>query len=50
MPVHSSTMSTSDQGRSAGFFSAVTRIGPRPTSMVSVPVVTVAGNFPWTES
>ena len=27
MPVHSRTISTSDQGRSAGFFSDVTRIG-----------------------
>ena len=31
-------------------YEIVTRIGPRPTSIVSAPVVTVAGNFPCTES
>ena len=50
MPVHSSTMSTSPQGRSAGLRSAVTRIGPRPTSMLSAPVVTSCGKRPCTLS
>ena len=45
IPVHSITTSTSAQGRSAGFFNAVTIIGPRPTSIQSAPVVTVAGGF-----
>ena len=35
MPVHSSAMSTSFHGSALGSRSAVTLIGPRPTSMVS---------------
>ena len=50
MPVHSSATSTSCQGRAAGSRSDVTRIGPRPASMLSPVVVTVPGKRPWTES
>ena len=50
MPVHSIAMSTSPQGSAFGSRSAVTLIGPRPTSMVSPETVTVPGKRPWTES
>ena len=50
MPVHSITMSTCAQGRSAGFLIAVTWIGPRPASMVVSVVVTVPGKRPCTRS
>ena len=50
MPVHSITISTSPQGRSAGLRIAVTCIGPRPTSMVFSVVVTSAGKRPCTLS
>ncbi len=45
-PVHSSAMSTSPQGSSFGSRIAVTRIGPRPASIVSPETVTVPGNLP----
>ena len=50
MPVHSSATSTSFQGSALGSRSAVTLIGPRPTSMVSPLTVTVPGKRPCTLS
>ena len=52
MPVHSSAISTPSAlcGRSLGSRTAVTLIGPRPTSIVSPETVTVPGKRPWTLS
>jgi len=49
-PVHSSTMSISDQSSASGSRSALTRIGPRPASMVSPATVIVPGKRPCTLS
>ena len=50
MPVHSIATSMSDHGSALGSRSAVTLIGPRPTSMVSPSTVTVPGKRPCTKS
>ena len=52
MPVHSKAMSTPSSacGSLAGSRSAVTLIGPKPTSKVSPFTVTAPGKRPWVES
>ena len=51
-PVHSKTTSTSNsfQGKFPGFLSAVTLIGPVPTSRSLTLVITSLLRMPWTES